>query len=70
MAIEHRLAGALAIGGFLLTVGCATATVVPQVHVDVSALRDPQAPEKRAYVLYPGQKGLEPTDLQFKEVAE
>lgn len=65
MTKQYRLLGMLVIGVFLLTPGCA----VRQFHVNVNALRDSHAPEKRTYVLYPGLKDVEPTDLQFKEFA-
>jgi hypothetical protein len=51
----------------LLVAGCAS--LGPRFYVDVSALRDVQLPEKRTYVVYPGQQGVDPTDLQFREFA-
>ncbi len=67
MAARSVYVGAVVIGVVLLTAGCAA--LGPQFYVNVNGLRDPQAPEKRTYVLYPGLKGVEPTDLQFKEFA-
>jgi hypothetical protein len=51
----------------LLVAGCAA--LGPQFHVNVDALRDAQAPEKRTYVIYPGLRDVDAHDLQFKEFA-
>ena len=49
----------------LVMAGCAA--MGPRFHVNIDALRDAEAPDKRTYVIYPGLKDIEATDLQFKE---
>ena len=44
--------------------GCATF-----FHVSVDSISSPEAESKKRYILLPGLKNMEPTDLQFKEYA-
>jgi len=48
----------------LLVQGCA---IGPQFHVNVDSISAPEATSKTKYVLLPGVKGVEVTDLQYRE---
>ncbi|CAN5651774.1 DUF4136 domain-containing protein [soil metagenome] len=64
MTIRSGLAAAVLTVAVVLA-GCSG----PKFYVEVSGLKDAQAPEKRSYVLRPGTKAVDPDDLQFKEFA-
>jgi len=57
----------VAVVTFVVMVGCAPKAL--QFEVKVDALRDPEAPEMRTYVVRPGLEGLDANDPQFKEFA-
>ncbi|MCX8050102.1 MAG: hypothetical protein N3A55_10665 [Methylohalobius sp.] len=48
-----------------LLVGCAAGSV----HVNIDSISTPNADIKKKYILLPGLKDVESTDLQFKEYA-
>ncbi|WP_294557312.1 hypothetical protein [uncultured Mailhella sp.] len=49
---------------FLLLAGCGS-----HYHVAVDSLIDDRPPSGSSYVLVPGNEGMKPTDLQFRDIA-
>ncbi len=56
----------IALSTILFLQGCA---VGPQYHVNVDSISAPEASSKTIYILFPGVKGVEAGDLQYREYA-
>jgi len=56
----------IAISIALLLQGCA---IGPRYHVNVDSISTPEASSKNRYVLFPGVKGVEAGNLQYREYA-
>lgn len=67
-AVRFFISSKIVLSSIIITllVGCATG---PVFHVSVDSISPPEAESKKMYILLPGLKNVETTDLQFKEYA-